>query len=53
MKESITTDNLYFIVNNYSNKIDQIDFNFLFTHQSCIKVQYTNSKAVFVPIVTD
>lgn len=53
MKESISTENLYYIVENYPQRIEQVDFNLLFTHQSCIKVHYTASKTVFVPIVTD
>lgn len=53
MKENISIDNLYYLANTYPYKIEQIDFNFLFTHQSCIKTQYTDNRASFIPIVTD
>ncbi len=52
MKENITTENLYFIVNHYQAKMESIDFNYLFTLQSAIKMQYTDH-VLFLPVITD
>lgn len=51
LKQDIRIEHFYRIIGDYPNKIDSIDFNYLFGLQSCIGWHCT--KGCFVPIVTD
>lgn len=53
LKQNISIQHFYYVTNENTNKIESIDFNLLFTHHSCIKLQYTNSQTNFIPIITD
>lgn len=52
-KQPVTLQHLYRIADDYPNKIESVDFNYLFALQSCIKSNYSHPTAAFTPVVTD